>query len=122
MAATLALLPRPASIDNTQRKFTLNGNLTLSGNYTNGTGLPINFSTITDSVGNAHVIPPTYTGVNGPGQGVPTNVAIQGIAGYGFSYAGGNVKIYSGTTELATGALPAAIAGPLPAAISFLRG
>jgi hypothetical protein len=111
--------------DQTQKYFLLRGNLGLSGNYTATTGIPINFLTILTSTGSAYLLPPTYTGSDGPGQGVPVVGWIQAVGGYSMYYDTVNksIRIFNGTTELTTAALPAALtAAGIFAEFDFLRG
>jgi hypothetical protein len=124
-APTFTIANRPAGYDQTQRRFRLSGLLGLSGSYTVLTGIPINFLTIVNSSGVAGVLPPTYTGSNGPGQGVPLNAQINSVGGYSMYYDSTNssIRIWNGTTEVATGTIPAALtAAGIPATFEFLRG
>jgi|SRR6185312_9782028 len=124
-APTFTQANRPAGYDQTQRRFRLSGLMGLSGNYTNGTGIPISFVGILDSSGAVVTIPPTYDGPNGPGLSTPLNAQITAIGGYSMWYDSTNksIRIFNGTTEVATGALPAALtAAGIPATFEFLRG
>lgn len=125
MAAVFTLSKRPAGYDQTQKQFSLSGTTAFAGTYTSGTGFAFNFATGTlNSDGSAYILPPTYTGSNGPGQGVPLSVSVAPIAGYIFNYVGGVFFIYTaGGTELTTGTVPAAIsAAGVPTTAHFLRG
>jgi hypothetical protein len=111
-APTFTLSPRPAGYDQTQRRFTLTGALGLAGLYTTTTGIPIDFTSIYDASGVKLIIPPTYTGANGPGQSVPlTPSQIQPTGGYQIFFDGVNksIRIFNGTTEVSTGAIPSAL-------------
>jgi hypothetical protein len=124
-APTFTLANRPAGYDQTQKRFRLSGLMGLSGSYTTATGIPINFLTIVNSSGAAVSLPPTYTGANGPGQGVPLNAQITSIGGYSMWYDSTNhsIRIWNGTTELTTTTIPAALtAAGIPATFEFLRG
>jgi hypothetical protein len=123
-APTFTLALRPAGYDQTQRRFSLSGLLGLSGNYTITTGIPISFNGILTATGMTFVLPPTYTGTNGPGQGVPLGVT-GGAAGYTLYYdpTNASIRIWNGTTEVATGAIPDALtAAGIPVTFTFLRG
>jgi hypothetical protein len=112
VAPTFTLANRPAGYDQTQRRFGLSGALGLAGYYTNGTGVPIDFTAIKNTSGTAIVIPPTYTGANGPGQAIPLPTSnIQSQAGYTLYYDTVNhsIRIFAGTTEASTGAIPSAL-------------
>lgn len=124
-APTFTTASRPAGYDQTQRRFSLSGLLGLSGNYTITTGIPIDFTNTLNSSGAKIIIPPTYTGANGPGQAVPLTAFIPPVAGYSMYYDSTNksIRIWNGTTEVATGTIPAALtAAGLYAEFSFLRG
>lgn len=102
----------PGSYDQTQRRFSLTGALGLAGLYTTTTGIPIDFLTILNASGNKIILPPTYTGSNGPGQAVPLAPStIQSTGGYSIFYDGVNksIRIFNGTTEVSTGAIPSAL-------------
>lgn len=124
MPAVFTLYNRPRGYDQTQKQFTLSGTLAITGTYTNGTGIAPNFSTgLLQSGGSSYTLPPTYTGANGPGQGVPTNVTVQSAGGYTINYTGGAIRIFDGSTELETGNVPAAIsASGIPTTLTYLRG
>jgi hypothetical protein len=109
---TFTLANCPAGCDQTQKKFTLSGLLGLAGLYTNGTGIPINFTAIYNASGTKLVIPPTYTGANGPGQAVPLSPSdIQSTGGYSlfFDSVNKSIRIFAGTTEASTAAIPAVL-------------
>ena len=111
-APTITLANRPAGYDQTQKKFTLSGLLGLAGLYTTSTGIPIDFTSIYNASGTKLVIPPTYTGANGPGQSVPVPPStIQPTAGYStfFDSVNKSIRLWNGTTEVSTGAIPAAL-------------
>lgn len=124
-APTFTQANRPAGYDQTERRFRLSGLMGLSGNYTIATGISISFIGILNSSGSVVIIPPTYTGSNGPGQGVPLGAWFAGIGGYTMYYDSTNksIRIWNGTTEVATGTIPAALtAAGIPATFEFLRG
>jgi hypothetical protein len=103
---------RPAGYDQTQRRFSISGLLGLAGLYTNATGIPIDFTAIYNASGTKLIIPPTYTGASGPGQSVPVAPSpIQPTGGYSIFYDTVNksIRIFNGTTEVSTGAIPAAL-------------
>lgn len=110
-APTFTLNNRPAGYDQTQRRFSLSGALGLAANYTTTTGIPIDFTSIFNMSGVKLTIPPTYTGANGPGQSVPVAAEIQPSGGYILFYDTVNhsIRIFNGTTEVSTGAIPAAL-------------
>jgi hypothetical protein len=111
-APTFTLFNRPFGYDQTQKKFTWTGYLGLAGNYTNATGIPIDFTSITNTSGTKLIVPPTYTGANGPGQSVPTvPTQIQPTGGYTLFYdlVNKSIRIFNGTTEVSTGAIPSAL-------------
>lgn len=111
-APTFTPSNRPAGYDQTQRRFTLSGLLGLAGLYTNGTGIPIDFTSIYNASGTKLIIPPTYTGANGPGQSVPLAPSeIQSTGGYilFFDSVNKSIRIFAGTTEASTAAIPAAL-------------
>ena len=111
-APTFTAYNRPRGYDQTQRRFTLYGALGLAGLYTASTGIPIDFTSIYNASGVKVVIPPTYTGSNGPGQSVPTVPSeIQSTGGYTIFYDSVNnsIRLFNGTTEVSTGAIPAAL-------------
>jgi hypothetical protein len=109
--------------DQTQKFFLIRGLLGLSGTYTSGTGIALAFAGILTSSGSPFVLPPTYTGPDGPGQGVPVVVWITNVAGYSIYYIAGFIRIWNGTTEVATGNIPAALtAAGIFAEAEFLRG
>lgn len=124
MPAVFTVYNRPRGYDQTQKKFSLDGTIAITGTYTNGTGITPNFATgALQQDGSAYILPPTYTGANGPGQGVPVTVQTQSVGGYTINYVGTAYRIYNGITELTTGTVPAAIsAGGIPATVTFLRG
>jgi len=107
---TFTLANRPAGYDQTQKKFTLSGLLGLAAYYTASTGIPINFASIYNASGVKVNIPPTYTGANGPGQSIPLSMA-GGAAGYTLYYDTTNhsIRIWNGTTEASTAAVPTAL-------------
>lgn len=109
---TFTLYSRPAGYDQTQKKFTLAGLLGLAGLYTNATGIPIDFTAMFNASGTRMILPPTYTGANGPGQGVPIAPSeIQSTGGYSLWYdrVNNSIRIFNGITELSTAAIPAAL-------------
>lgn len=108
---TFTAFSRPAGYDQTQKKFTLAGSLGLAGLYTTSTGIPIDFTAIFNASGTKLIIPPTYTGANGPGQAVPLLAMIQASGGYNIWYDKVNksIRIWNGTTEVATGPVPAVL-------------
>ena len=111
-APTFTLANRPGGYDQTQKKFTLSGTLGLAANYTTSTGLPIDFTSIYNTSGVKIIVPPTYTGANGPGQAVPLpSSTISPQAGYSmyFDSVNKSIRIWNGTTEVSTGAIPAAL-------------
>lgn len=125
MPAVFTIYNRPRGYDQTQKQFTLEGTSAITGTYTNGTGIVPSFATTTiDAAGNPYTLPPTYTGANGPGQGVPTAVEVQSVAGYTINFVGGAYRIFSAAgTELSTGTVPAAIsAAGIYTKAHFLRG
>jgi hypothetical protein len=114
----------PAGSDQTQRRFRRYGLLGLSGNYTISTGIPINFVGILTATGATLILPPTYTGANGPGQAVPVWAEIVGVGGYTMFFDSTNksIRIFNGTTEVATGTIPAALtAAGIPAMFEWIR-
>lgn len=124
MAIVFTPANRPAGYDQTQKRFSISGLLTLSGNYTILTGIPVDFSNTLNSSGTQIVLPPTYTGPNGPGQGVPLTL-VGGAAGYTFYWDSTNksIRIWNGTTEVATGTIPAALtAAASYCTFTWLRG
>jgi hypothetical protein len=125
-APTFTKYSHPGGYDQTQKQFSLGGTLGLSGNYTTTTGIPINFLTIVDASGNKVVLPPTFTGASGPGQGVPlptSNIQPQGGYSMFFDPTNLSIRIFNGATELTTAALPAALtATGIPCRFYFLRG
>jgi hypothetical protein len=124
-APTFTKYNNPVDKDMTQTRFRRYGLLGLSGNYTIVTGIPITFVGILDSSGNPVVLPPTYTGSNGPGQAVPVWAEIASVGGFSIYYdpTAKTLRIWNGTTEVATGAIPAALtAAGIPAMFEFLRG
>lgn len=124
-APTFTSYGRPMGYDQTQRRFSLNGLMGLSGNYTTATGIPITFVGILNASGATFTVPPTYTGANGPGQGIPMWAEIVQYAGYNIWYdlINKSIRIFNGTTELTTAALPGALtAAGIPAKFEFLRG
>jgi hypothetical protein len=125
MAAVFTIYNRPRGYDQTQKKFSIQGTIAITGTYTNGSGITPNLSTgILQQDGSAYVLPPTYTGSNGPGQGVPTRVDVDPVAGYVINYVGTAIFIFTAAgTELSTGTVPAAIsAAGIPCTITYLRG
>lgn len=111
--------------DQTQKYFLIRGNVGLSGNYTITTGIPMSFASILTSSGAAYLLPPTYTGSDGPGQGIPVVGWIAPVGGYSMFYDTVNhsLRIFNGTTEVATGTIPAALtAAGIFAEFDFLRG
>jgi hypothetical protein len=111
-APTFTCANRPNGYDQTQKKFTLSGWLGLAANYTTSTGIPIDFTSIYNASGVKIVIPPTYTGANGPGQAVPLAPSdIQSTGGYSifFDSVNKSIRLFNGTTEVSTGAIPAAL-------------
>lgn len=111
-APTFTLALYPAGYDQTQRRFTLSGALGLAGLYTTTTGIPIDFTTIFNSSGTKIVVPPTYTGANGPGQAVPLSPSeIQPRGGYQifFDSVNKSIRIFNGTTEVSSGAIPSTL-------------
>lgn len=125
MPAVFSIYNRPRGYDQTQKKFSLSGTMAITGTYTSGTGITPNLSTgILQQDGSAYILPPTYTASNGPGQGVPTDVQVDPVAGYVINYISGALRIFSAAgTELATGTVPAAIsASGINTTISYLRG
>ena len=109
----------------TQKIFELRGYVGLSGNYTNATGIPLSFIGILNASGSAYILPSTFTGPDGPGQGVPLDGNFYPIGGYQMYYDQVNrsIRIFNGITEVATGAIPAALtASGIYAVFSFLRG
>lgn len=124
MPAVFTVFNRPRGYDQTQRRFSLSGNMAITGTYTNGTGIVPSLNTgILQMDGSAYTLPPTYTGSNGPGQGVPTGATVQDIGGYTILFTGGTLRIYNGITELTTGTVPAAIsAAGVPTTVTYLRG
>lgn len=111
-APTFTQAKYPAGYDQTQRRFTLSGALGLAGQYTNPTGIPIDFTNISDASGTKIIIPPTYTGSNGPGQAVPLSPStIQPTGGYSifFDSVNKSIRLFGGTMEVSTGAIPAAL-------------
>lgn len=123
-APTFTPNARPAGYDQTQRKFILLGNVGLSGSYTIVTGIPMDWTNTVDASGNKIILPPTYTGANGPGQAVPLIADIMSVGGYSLFLdpTTKNIRIWNGTTEVATGALPAALtAAGIPSLFYFLR-
>lgn len=125
MAAVFTIYNRPRGYDQTQKQFSLEGTTALTGTYTSGTGFAPAFATTSlDAAGNPYTLPPTYTGANGPGQGVPTSVFVQSAAGYTINYVGGVYRIYATDgTELTTGTVPAALSGAgIYTKAYFLRG
>lgn len=105
---TFTLANRPAGYDQTQKRFSLSGLLGLAGLYTNPTGIPIDFTSIFNTSGVKLIIPPTYTGSNGPGQAVPLSSEIQGTGGYTmfFDSVNKSIRIFAGTTEASSAAVP----------------
>lgn len=113
------------AIDQTQKYFNLRGYVGLSGNYTTTTGIPMSFSGILNSSGGSFHLPPTYTGSDGPGHGVPQDGILYSVGGYSMFYdkVNNSIRIFNGTTEVATGTIPAALtAAGIYAIFSFLRG
>lgn len=111
-APTFTLANRPAGYDQTQRRFSLSGLLGLAANYTTSTGIPIDFTSIFSASGVKVIIPPTYTGASGPGQAVPLAPSlIQSTGGYSlfFDAVNKSIRIFNGTTEVSTGAIPSAL-------------
>lgn len=109
---TFTAFNRPGGYDQTQKRFTLSGYLGLAGLYTNATGIPIDFTAIFNASGVKVTIPPTYTGANGPGQAVPLPPSdIQTTGGYSLFYdlVNKSIRIFAGTTEASTAAIPAAL-------------
>jgi hypothetical protein len=105
---TFTINSRPNGYDQTQRRFTLSGLLGLVGLYVNGTGIPIDFTAIFNASGNKVTIPPTYTGGAGPGQAVPVAADIESQGGYSLFYDSTNksIRIFAGTTEASSAAVP----------------
>lgn len=124
MASQFTIYNRPRGYDQTQKRFILYGATLITGTYTSGTGIAATFNNIIDAASNAYALPPTYTGANGPGQGVPCDVWVQAPQGYTINYLAGYWRIYSAAgTELSTGTVPAAIsAAGIPTEAEFLRG
>jgi hypothetical protein len=125
MPAVFTIYNRPRGYNQTQKQFSLEGTTAITGTYTSGTGITPNFATGTlNADGSTYTLPPTYTGANGPGQGVPTAVWMQNVGGYSINYVGGVYRIFSAAgTELTTGTVPAAIsAAGIYTEASFLRG
>ena len=125
MPAVFTIYNRPRGYNQTQRQFTLEGTTAITGTYTAGTGFVPNFATgVLNPDGSAYALPPTYTGSNGPGQGVALMVWLLPVGGYNINYVGGAYRIYTAAgTELTTGTVPAAIsAAPIYTDASFLRG
>lgn len=113
------------STDQTQKYFWKRVYTGLSGNYTNGTGIPCSFVNAVTSTGTVFLLPATYTGPNGPGQGIPVAGWFYPIGGYSlyFDQVNRSIRIYNGITELATGALPASLtAAGIYSEFEFLRG
>ncbi len=110
-APTFTQNNRPAGYDQTQRRFSLSGALGLAANYTTSTGIPIDFTSIFNTSGVNIIVPPTYAGANGPGQAVPVMAEIQPTGGYSIFYDTVNksIRLFNGTTEVSTGAIPAAL-------------
>jgi hypothetical protein len=126
MAAPTWTPLKKGGTDQTQKTFLIRGTIGLSGNYTTATGIPLAFAGILTSTGAAYTLPPTYTGSDGPGQGIPLPTSyIAPIAGYSMFYDATNasIRIFNGSTELTTAALPGALtAAGIPAEFEFLRG
>jgi hypothetical protein len=124
MPAVFTVANRPQGYDQTRNRYTLYGTSAITGTYTNGTGIAATFTNSIDLAGNPFTLPPTYTGANGPGQGVPANVWTQPPQAYIINFVAGYWRIYSAAgTELSTGTVPAAVsAAGIPTAAEFLRG
>jgi hypothetical protein len=125
MPAVFTIFNRPRGYDQTQKQFSIEGTTAITGTYTSGTGIAVNFATASlNADGSAYTLPPTYTGANGPGQGVPTRVEIDDVAGYVTNWVAGFVRIYSAAgTEVSTGTVPVAIsAAGIYTKAAFLRG
>lgn len=107
-APTFTPNPHPQGYDQTQKRFTLNGLLGLVGLYVNATGIPIDFTAMFTSSGSKLTIPPTYTGGAGPGQAVPVAAFIEAQGGYSMFYDSTNksIRIFAGTTEASSAAVP----------------
>lgn len=125
MPAVFTIYNRPRGYDQTQKKFTLDGSMAITGTYTSGMGIAFSGSVgLLNSDGSTYNLPPTYTGSNGPGQGVPIEVDIFDVQGYITNYIAGFIRIYTAAgTELTTGTVPAAVsAAGLDSTLTYLRG
>lgn len=124
-APTFTKYGHPLGYNQTQRRFTQSGLLGLSGTYTNGTGIPLaTFNNILNFSGITVVLPPTYNGVNSPGPGTPVGAVIQSVGGYTLYYDRVNlsIRIFNGTTEVATGTIPAALtAAGIDSTFEFMK-
>jgi hypothetical protein len=112
MAAPTFTKNKFGATDQTQAYFRIRGLLGLAGLYTTATGIPFSFIGLLNASGAAVHIPPTYTGSDGPGQSIPVPPSIiQPTGGYSLFYDSVNasIRIFSGTTEVSTGAIPAAL-------------
>jgi hypothetical protein len=112
MAAPTFTKNKFGATDQTQAYFRIRGLLGLAGLYTNATGIPFSFIGLLNASGAPVRIPPTYTGSDGPGQAVPVPPSqIQSTGGYTLFYDSMNasIRIFNGTTEVSTGAIPAAL-------------
>jgi hypothetical protein len=123
-APTFTPIPKGGT-DQTQKFFIVRGSVGLSGNYTTTTGIPMSFIGILNSSGSLYHLPPTYTGSDGPGQAIPVAGWLYPVGGYSMYYDQVNhsLRIFNGTTEVATGTIPAALtAAGIYGEFEFLRG
>lgn len=112
MAAPTFTASKFGAVDQTQKYFRIRGLLGLAGLYTTTTGIPFSFIGLLNAAGLPFHLPPTYTGSDGPGQAVPVPPSsIQSTGGYSLFYDSVNasIRIFNGTTEVSTGAIPAAL-------------